>query len=280
MGIYYHIFDGKRRGRMGFFKPTTNAGPHIRLRQRCRLLCRVLAVLGVLGLIGLAAAAGPVVLFHEDFRQLDHWRPLLFPKISRHSEYTAAVLDGDAVLRMESNASASALVHQQEFNVYDFPRLAWRWRVEKVYVKGDANSKAGDDYPARIYVMFAYDPATAGFLDKVRYETARLLYGEYPPQSSLNYIWANHAAEHGILVNAYTDRAMMVVKAAGDEQVGTWQTCEVDMVADYRRAFGRQPPARARIAVMNDSDDTGDQAVSYINYIEVTAKPPGGAGQP
>jgi len=62
--------------------------------------------------------------------------------------------------------------------------------------------------------------------------------------------------------------------------VGTWQTCEVDMVADYRRAFGRQPPALARIAVMNDSDDTGDQAVSYINYIEVTAKPPGGAGQP
>ncbi len=248
-------------------------------RWNGRCLSLVLAVLCVLMLGNAAVADGPEVLFREGFRQLDHWQPLLFPKISQHSEYAAVLLDGEPVLRMESKGSASALVHKQEFNVYDFPRLAWRWRVEKVYAKGDATRKGGDDFPARIYVMFAYDPATAGFMDKVKYEAARLLYGEYPPQSSLNYIWANRATESGIVVNPYTERAMMVVMAAGGAQVGAWQTCEVDVVGDYRRAFGRQPPARARIAVMNDSDDTGEQSVSYISYIEVSARPFGGADQ-
>lgn len=237
-------------------------------------------VLGLMVLVGVAVAGGPAVLFREDFAQLEQWKPLLFPKIASHTEYKAAVLDGATVLRMESKASASGLVHRQDFNVYDFPRLAWRWRVEKVFAKGDVTRKAGDDFPVRIYVMFAYDPATAGFLEKVKYETARLLYGEYPPQSSLNYIWANRATETGIVVNAYTDRAMMVVMDAGSELVGTWQSHEVDMVADYRRAFGRQPPAMARIAVMNDSDDTGDQAVSYLSYIEVTAMPSASPVQP
>ena len=245
-----------------------------------QLLCWVVVMLGLMGLGGAVLAAGPAVFFREDFAQLDLWKPLFFPKISKHSEYTAAVLEGEAVLRMESNASASALVHRQEFNVNDFPRLSWSWRVEKVFPNGNAIMKAGDDYPVRIYVMFAYDPATAGFLEKVKYETARLLYGEYPPQSSLNYIWANRATETGILVNPYTERAMMVVMDAGSEKVTTWQTHKVDMVADYRRAFGRQPPPRARIAVMNDSDDTGDQAVSYISYIEVAANPAGAMVQP
>jgi hypothetical protein len=51
--------------------------------------------------------------------------------------------------------------------------------------------------------------------------------------------------------------------------VAEWRDEEVDMVGDYEKAFGAKPPLRARIAIMNDSDNTGERAVSYLEFIEV-----------
>jgi hypothetical protein len=35
------------------------------------------------------------------------------------------------------------------------------------------------------------------------------------------------------------------------------------------KAFGEDPPSVANLAIMNDSDNTGESAVSYIDYIEI-----------
>ena len=64
----------------------------------------------------------------------------------------------------------------------------------------------------------------------------------------------------------------MVPLQSGTLNVGIWQTEEVDIVNDYQRAFGIKPPSEASIAVMNDSDNTGESSVSYLDYIEVYRK--------
>jgi hypothetical protein len=43
----------------------------------------------------------------------------------------------------------------------------------------------------------------------------------------------------------------------------------VDVFEVYREAFGVLPPRTASIAIMNDSDNTGERSVSYVDYIEV-----------
>ena len=53
---------------------------------------------------------------------------------------------------------------------------------------------------------------------------------------------------------------------------GQWTEEETNMLEDYRKAFGQEPPHRARLAVMNDSDNTGEAALSYIDYIRVQSK--------
>ncbi len=131
------------------------------------------------------------VLFYEDFKNLSAWIPLYFPKIKRHSEYAAAEAGGITFLRTESVDSASAIIHKAKFNIYEFPWLRFRVLVKNVYEKGNALAKSGDDYPLRIYIMFKYDPEQAGFWERIKYNGARLLYGNYPPYASLNYIWAN-----------------------------------------------------------------------------------------
>ena len=227
------------------------------------------ALLLTLFLVPVAHTLERSVLFREDFATLDNWKPFYFPKIKKHSVYTIQ-RDGERhYLKAESQDSASAIVYKDSFTVYDYPRVKWRWKVNNVYAKGDARTKSGDDYPMRVYVMFEYDPDRAGTFEKIEYGIAKKLYGEYPPESSLSYVWASKEEPASILVSPFTDRAMMVLLQKGPKNVGTWQDQEINIVDDYQKAFGRKPPIRARIAIMNDSDNTGEHSISFMEYIEV-----------
>jgi hypothetical protein len=209
------------------------------------------------------------VLFLEDFNTLENWRSLYFPKIPRHSTYTIETNLSESFVKAESNTSASAMVYKQEFSVYDYPIVRWKWKVNNVYNDADPEKKSGDDYPIRVYIMFKYDPKTAGVIDKVKYGIARILYGEYPPHSALNYVWASSAEQRAIVTSPYTDKAMMITLEKGNRKVGMWQDEEVNILQDYKKAFGTDPPSIASIAIMNDSDNTGQRSVSYIDFIEV-----------
>jgi hypothetical protein len=204
-----------------------------------------------------------------EFRSLEGWEPLRFDDIESYSEYEAVELDGEQVLRIRSDDSASGLILERSFNVFETPVLEFRWRAEKVLEGGDARKKSGDDYPVRIYVTFAYDPDEAGVLTRLKYETAKALYGEYPPLASINYIWANRRHDRRYIQNPFTERAMMMVLDAGERHTGSWRSHRVNVLADYRRAFGEEPPAEASLAVMGDADNTGGAATAYIDYIRV-----------
>ena len=217
----------------------------------------------------IAPAKEQTVFLREDFQTLDNWKPFSFPKIAKHSIYSAVQQDGRHVLKAESNASASAIVFKESFSVYEYPKIRWRWKTENVYARGSTGSKAGDDYPIRVYVMFEYDPAQAGAFERLQYGIAKKIYGDYPPHSSVNYVWASKEEKDRIVTSPYTDRAKMILLQQGGKNVGTWQDEEVNVLADYEKAFGSKPPERARIAIMNDSDNTGEHSVSYMEFIEV-----------
>lgn len=206
---------------------------------------------------------------NEKFETLDAWIPIIFPKIENHSEYDVVQIDGVTALKTSSKSSASGIRCTKEFNVYDYPVVRWRWRVDNVYEKGNLEEKAGDDYPLRVYIMFKYDPEKASFGEKVQYGLAKMIYGEYPPQSSLNYIWANRPHKKRIYSSTYTHRAQLVIVRAGSEDTGSWWEQEINILDDYQQAFGKPPPLHASIAIMNDSDNTGESAVSYMSYIQV-----------
>ncbi|MFH2113960.1 MAG: DUF3047 domain-containing protein [Spirochaetota bacterium] len=50
-----------------------------------------------------------------------------------------------------------------------------------------------------------------------------------------------------------------------------WLQESVDVLADYRRAFGTEPPDRVTLASMSDADNTGESASGYSRYIETGA---------
>ena len=235
----------------------------------CRnFLTYALILLGIFA-VSQAHSEEEIFLLREDFNDLNSWKPLYFPKIENHTSYMIESNGSESYLKAESNASASAVLYKTEFNIYQYSRMRWRWKVETIYKKGNAKTKSGDDYALRIYIVFKYDPEKAKFLEKLKYNAAKLIYGEYPPHSSLNYIWANREYEETIITNAYAEKAKMVLLQKGDANVGKWLIHDVNVIEDYEEAFGEKPPPIASIAIMNDSDNTGEKSISYLDYIEV-----------
>ncbi len=209
----------------------------------------------------------------EEFNSLDRWSPLTFPKIDRHSQYRLiSVPGGEHWLEATSNQAASGLVFQDSFDVYTYPILRWRWKVDAVIPTGNAEEKAGDDYPLRLYVMFQYEEEKAGFLESLLYKSLKMIYGQTPPFASLNYIWANRLHNRAMLPNPFTGRAQMILVEQGSAKVGQWVEESANLIQDYRRAFGGDPPRTARLAIMTDSDNTGSRTRAWLDYIEIARK--------
>jgi hypothetical protein len=202
------------------------------------------------------------------------WEPLEFPKIPSHTRYELVQNDGTWVVRADSRDAASGLIRSLDLDLREAPVLRWRWKVERVVEKSDIARKDGDDYAARVYVMFKYDPERVGFVKKSKYLLARAIYGEVPI-ASLVYVWANQAERGKIFDNPYTgDFVKMVVVENAAEHVGSWRSEQRDVLADYRAAFGEEPPRVEGIAIMTDTDDTGESAVAYYGDLELVPDPP------
>jgi len=199
------------------------------------------------------------------------WEPLTFEKIDARTDYRLVNYKGSTVIRAESDSSASGLIRRMRIDPRKYPVIQWCWQATGVYKKGDVTKKSGDDYPARLYIAFEYDPDKVGFFERAKFNAVKMLHGEYPPTGALSYIWASNAAKGRLVPNAYTDRARMIVVESGKERTGTWACESRNVLADYKAAFGGDPPMIRGIAIMTDSDNTGESTVSYYGDIVMKA---------
>lgn len=199
------------------------------------------------------------------------WQAQIFKKIDKHTSYEL-IKEGDVtVVKAIANASASGLTKPLDLELKDFPILEWRWKVANVIAKGNPKSKAGDDYPARIYLTFKYDPTRVSAWQRAKYGLAKSLYGSYPPHAGINYIWETKLAIGTIVPNAYTDRLRMIVVESGTEKLNEWQSYRRNVLEDYKQAFGEEPPRVSGIAIMTDTDNTGETATAFYGDIRLRA---------
>lgn len=201
------------------------------------------------------------------------WKPLTFPKIPRHTTYRL-VKDGDRVaVKAASQASSSGLTKEVLIDPKEYPIIQWQWKVANVLKGGDVAKKEGDDYPARIYVTFQYDSTKVGLFGRAKYEAAKLIYGQYPPLGAINYIWESRAPVGTMVPNPYTDQVQMIVVDSGSTRLKTWITEERNVYEDYKQAFGQDPPMISGVAIMTDTDNTGESAEAYYGDIVFKKRP-------
>jgi len=195
------------------------------------------------------------------------WQPLTFNRIERHTEYSLVEEQGTVVVKAVSEQSASGLTRALSIDPAIYPVIQWRWKVNNVLDGGDVTRKDGDDYPARIYISFAFDPERAGYLERLQYEAARLVFGPDVPYRAISYIWGSNSPVGTVVENPHTGRAMMFVVESGSEKLQQWVSESRNVYADYKTAFGEEPAMISGVAIMTDTDNTRESAVAWYGDI-------------
>jgi hypothetical protein len=197
----------------------------------------------------------------------DDWQPLTFRRIKRHTEYSLVEEDDRVVVKAVSYQAASGLTRAISIDPAEYPLIQWRWKVNNVLQKGDVTRRDGDDYPARVYIAFAFDPGRASFLQRLEHRAAQLIRGKDVPYRAISYIWDSNSPAGAMVANAYTDRAMMFVVQAGGEKLQQWVMQERNVYEDYKKAFGEEPTMISGVAIMTDTDNTQESAVAWYGDI-------------
>ena len=224
----------------------------------------------LLALIALPSLSytGPVIHPSSD------WQEVSFPGAERGTEYTLCNEDGFAALHARSNSSASSLCYPLALDPGQLPIVTWMWKVTALYDNADPLKKTGDDFPARLIVGFAESAGERSVFHSVRRALSRILGGPPVPDRALVYVWASRLPVEASFDSPYTDRCRIIVVESGAGNLDLWVSVRRNIARDYMRAFGGPAPPVTGIAIMSDSDNTGESTSAYYGKISFDADAP------
>lgn len=198
--------------------------------------------------------AAPVTLMLGNFTAGDKtdWEEQVF---KGKTEYTFTPgKKGERALLVRSSASASGLHKRMTIDLTKTPYLNWAWKIDATLKGLDETTKKGDDYPARLYVVMS------GGL-------------KFWKAEAVNYVWSStERAPNATWPNAYTENVVMVAVDSGDSKVGTWVTHKRNLRDDLKRYFGKDVESIDAIALMVDTDNSGQKATSYYGNIFMSSE--------
>lgn len=170
-----------------------------------------------------------------------------------HTDYTFSKGGVSFVLSGRCDGSASALYKYMTVDLLKTPILKWSWRIEGIHAGLDDVSKTGDDYAARVYVIYK---------------------GKLPwDVKAINYVWANSTKEGSSWPNAFTSKSIMVAQKSGSpEDKNAWVAESRDVRADFMQYFGIDISKIDGVAIMTDCDNGGGRAVGHYRDIRFSAQ--------
>ena len=198
-----------------------------------------------------AAESDQVVIGGFSSGQLDGWKTKVFKEGTR---YQLTQLDNTQVLRADSQTSASGLVRKIRIDLQKYPFLNWSWRIENRLGKLDEQSKPGDDYAARVYVI-----VDGGLF--------------FWNTRAINYVWANGSPKGHVWPNAFGGRnAMMMALRSGEDKTDAWYVEKRNILQDVNKFFGKEIRYIDAVALMTDTDNSKGEVTSFYGDIYFSVK--------
>jgi len=195
------------------------------------------------------------------------WELWTISRLKKPTQYKLIDEAGRTVVRASADASASGLIHRLRLDPKSYPLLTWRWKIEHLIPGADNTRKQTEDSPVRVVVAFDGDMDKLPLDERLFFDNIRLVSGQEMPYATLMYIWENRAPRGTVIPNRHTTRVRMIVAESGREKVGLWQEVTRNVYEDYRRVFGEEPGRIAAIAIMTDTDNTGENVHAYYGDI-------------
>jgi hypothetical protein len=163
----------------------------------------------------------------------------------------------DGAIEVISSTSVSRLYRRLQVDLNATPVLTWHWRVDEPVPPTDLTQKGEDDTALTLYVGFPWDPERASFTERLTRPLVEAYVGEDAPGRVLAYVFGGEQ-RRGDAVKSPHLRAsgFMRVLRPADSPTGQWFEERVDVVEDYREAFGEEPPDPSQLAISADTDNT------------------------
>ena len=194
-----------------------------------------------------ALADVPIGRFSQ--QDLTVWKEKSFAGQTR---YTFAEDEGRRVLKADSRVAASGLYNETRIDLSATPFLNWSWKINNILKGIDEKTKSGDDFPARVYVV------VSGGL-------------QFWKTRSLVYVWSSTQPQNSAWENPFTGNARHIAVRSGASEVGQWLTEKRNVREDFKRVFGEDIQAIDAVAIMTDTDNSGQQAVAWYGDIYFSA---------
>jgi hypothetical protein len=150
------------------------------------------------------------------------------------------------------NGQASGLFYRGDIDLDETPRISWEWRVSEFPDVDNEQTKAGDDFAARIYVVKEHSI--------LKWRTR-----------ALNYVWTQHSEAGSDWSNPFADQAHMIAQQHGEPDSSEWRTETRNMREDFVNFHGEAPDSINAIAIMTDCDNSDSQASAQYRSIRVHA---------
>lgn len=135
-------------------------------------------------------------------------------------------------------------------------RLSWSWRVDRPVPETDLTKIGADDRSLAVHLCFPADTRSQSFWQKVG-RSVSAAFAAPLEGKVLTYVWGGSAPRGSRMVNPYLEEdGALIVLRPSRTATGLWLMEEVDYVADFRAAFGYDPPQPEFLAISSDSDDS------------------------
>lgn len=171
--------------------------------------------------------------------------------MKEHEQFVVMEEKGNRFLRAYTRGEAQRISLPDDVVRWDLtthPRLSWRWRALQL-PHGAREDKVNDSGGA-VYVSFAKKDWLGRPL-------------------SIKYVYST-ILPVGTVVS--TGNVKILVAASGVDGIGRWVQVERDVVADYRRLFGADPPQDPfTITLWSDSDNT--RSVAEVDFDDIVLLP-------
>jgi len=199
----------------------------------------------------------------------DGWRELTFERgdIETPTSYEVIDRNGRRVVKAHSDGGASGLIKEVSIDPAEYPVVSWSWQVESTVEGGNYQNRSGDDYAARVYLIYDLPASDLGFRGRMAYRIIRALGYSEVPTRAISYIWGNVAPANEAVPNPYSDWVQMIAVRTGEEETGQWLHEVRHHLNDYVAIWGERPPKIVGVAIMTDADDTGSEVTAYYGDI-------------
>jgi len=191
-----------------------------------------------------------------------------------------ALVSGGAgvVLELRSSASASGVAHPLAH--HPDAQLRWRWKVSAPLSGLDPRRRGGDDYAARVYVLFGPPAERSGFLHRWRSRIQGWISDTPVPATTLCYVWSGEAAMAGAAdpdsyPSPYSSDVRILIATRGRPAADDgWVTVQRSLADDHLHAFGSLPGRLIAVVLAADTDNSGARATAWFDSLELLPAAP------